>query len=385
MGECFHASNMGRCTGATYRVSGTRARSAARAGPGTHFLSPADNGRWYGRGTDCVRPGGRRPPRRGLTRIAVHTLEIHDLHIRFPAGAAVDGVSLALGHGETLGLVGESGCGKTLTALSIMRLTPPDARLSGAIRFHEHDLLRCSEPQMTSLRGRHLAMIFQEPMTALNPVLTAGMQVAEMYRLHENSPRKLAAERAVAALAQVHIPDPGRSAGCYPHQLSGGMRQRVTIAMALACRPDILIADEPTTALDVTVQAQILDLMLEMQETLGMSMIFISHAMGVVSQVADRIAVMYAGKIVEIGPAAAVLDNPRHPYTRALLETIPQLGRRRQSLPTIPGLVADIGTAFQGCRFADRCAIGDEACRKREPELELDGEDHGAACFKAGE
>ncbi|NJN46708.1 MAG: ATP-binding cassette domain-containing protein, partial [Candidatus Competibacteraceae bacterium] len=276
-------------------------------------------------------------------------LTVRDLTVAFGPFSAVDRLNFTLQRGETLGVVGESGCGKSLTGLSLLRLTPPGATLTGEIDFDGHALLAMPETEMKTLRGRRIAMVFQEPVTALNPVYAVGAQVAEMFILHQHATRKTAWQQALAALQRVHIPDAARRARDYPHQLSGGMRQRVMIAMALACRPEVLIADEPTTALDVTVQAQILDLMLELQGQMGMAMLFISHDMGIISQVADRVLVMYAGKAMECASTRAVLKNPVHPYTRALLKTLPRLSERRGPLPTIAGTVPTLRDKTSGC------------------------------------
>jgi oligopeptide/dipeptide ABC transporter ATP-binding protein len=278
--------------------------------------------------------------------------------------------------------VGESGCGKSLTGLSLLKLTPPGATLLGEIDFDGQALLEISENTMKTLRGRRIAMVFQEPMTALNPVYTVGAQVAEMFILHQKATRKSAWEQALEALQRVRIPDPARRARDYPHQLSGGMRQRVMIAMALACRPEVLIADEPTTALDVTVQAQILDLMLELQEQMGMAMLFISHDMGIISQVADRVLVMYAGKTMECASTQTVLKNPAHPYTRALLKTLPRLGERRGPLPTIAGTVPTLRDKASGCVFANRCSLANERCTRLEPALQQYDDQHWVACLE---
>ena len=275
-------------------------------------------------------------------------LEVENLRTFFhadgAAARAVDGVSFTVGSGETLAIVGESGSGKSVTSLSIMRLisSPPGEIADGVVRFRGRDLLLLSEPAMRAVRGNEIGMIFQEPMSSLNPLLTVGEQIAEVVRLHQGLGRAAARRHAVEMLTRVNIPDPARRAGEYPHRLSGGMRQRVMIAMALACHPALLIADEPTTALDVTIQAQILQLIRTLQAEMGMSVLFITHNLGVVAQIADRVAVMYAGRIVEQGDVVTVLTSPRHPYTRALLRSIPRVE----------------GDAIQrggGCRFRGRC------------------------------
>ena len=309
-------------------------------------------------------------------------LEVRDLSVTIRGHHAVDRLSYTIKRGETLGVVGESGCGKTLAALALLGLTPNIAQCSGQALFGGRDLIQSSEPELQNIRGGQIAMIFQEPMTALNPVLTVGEQIAEMYVLHQGLTMRQARHMAVDALARVHIAD-AYHCGCdYPHQLSGGQRQRVMIAMAMACGPQLLIADEPTTALDVTVQAQILDLILDMQEELGMSVLFISHNLGVISQVADRVMVMYHGRAVECAPNDVLLHDPLHPYTQALLETLPQIGARAEQLPTIPGTVPPLNAQRQGCNFADRCRYADPQCRQHEPILSGFGDQHQVSCFK---
>jgi oligopeptide/dipeptide ABC transporter ATP-binding protein len=300
-------------------------------------------------------------------------LEVENLQTLFHAeGAiarAVDGVSFTVAAGETLAIVGESGSGKSVTSLSIMRLvpTPPGEIAGGRVRFRGRDLLTLSEPEMRRVRGNEISIIFQEPMSSLNPLLPVGEQVAEVLRHHQGHSRKIARHEAVQMLAHVNIPDPELRAREYPHRLSGGMRQRVMIAIALACRPALLIADEPTTALDVTIQAQILHLIRALQAEMNMSVLFITHNLGVVAQVADRVAVMYAGRIVEQGEVGAVFADPLHPYTRALLRSIPRVesaGRDPlRRLLSIPGQVASPVALPPGCRYAPRCALADQACR----------------------
>ncbi len=312
-------------------------------------------------------------------------MEVRGLTVAFPGDGgdevAVDGIDYDLMAGRTLGVVGESGCGKTMAALALLRLTPPPGRITaGTVRFAGEDLLTVSEDHMRSLRGDRMAMIFQEPMTALNPVFTVGDQIAEALTSHRAMGRAAAWKQAVALLDQVGIPAPSARAHDYPHSMSGGQRQRVMIAMALACRPALLIADEPTTALDVTVQAQILELLLGLQEEMGMAIQFISHDLGVISEVADEIAVMYAGRIVERAPADSLFSRPRHPYTRALLETIPRLNERRRRLPSIPGSVPAPGSLPRGCRYANRCPLAEPQCREAEPALEAIAPGHWAAC-----
>ena len=316
-------------------------------------------------------------------------LEVDGLEVVFPTrrGAlrAVDGISYDIATRRTLGVVGESGCGKSVTALTLLRLVPPPGAITGgSIHLEGIDLLSLSETQMERVRGNRIAMIFQEPMTSLNPVFTVGDQIAEAFRIHRNASRAEAREQAVELLHRVGIPAPRARARDYPHRLSGGMRQRAMIAMALACRPALLIADEPTTALDVTVQAQILELMLDIQAAFGMAIQFISHNLGVISEVADEVMVMYAGRVVEHAPAQALFANPLHPYTRALMDTVPRLGRRRR--PTaIPGTVPDPFDLPRGCRFSDRCPLAGAECREAEPELLDEGGGHRVACFKAGQ
>jgi oligopeptide/dipeptide ABC transporter ATP-binding protein len=279
-------------------------------------------------------------------------------------------------------VVGESGCGKSMTALALMGLVPAPGRVSGSVRFEGRELVGQAETGWRALRGARIAMVFQEPMTSLNPVMTIGRQIAEVMVLHQDFGWAAAEGRAVELLAAVGIPSARERAAAYPHQLSGGMRQRAMIAMALACRPALLIADEPTTALDVTIQAQILDLILDLQREIGMAVQFISHNLAVVSEVADEIVVMYAGRIVEQAPAKALFAAPRHPYTRGLIATLPDPARHAARLPVIPGSVPSLDAAGEGCRFADRCALADAGCRAREPALEAVAPGHRVACLK---
>jgi oligopeptide/dipeptide ABC transporter ATP-binding protein len=301
---------------------------------------------------------------------------------------AVDDISFSLSKGKTLGIVGESGCGKSVTSLSIMRLiaSPPGNIDSGEIIFKGEDLLKLSEDRMRQIRGNEIGMIFQEPMTSLNPVFTCGYQIAESITLHQktltNSQIK---EKAIEMLKIVGIPAPEKRYDEYPHQLSGGMRQRVMIAMALSCSPSLLIADEPTTALDVTIQAQILDLMRKLQKELKSSMILITHDLGVVAEMCDEVAVMYAGKIIEIGSVEDIFYRPQHHYTRGLLDSIPhfETGQRLNKLNTIPGMVPSLNNLPKGCRFQDRCKKKSDKCIIEEPILLSNSENpkHQWACF----
>ncbi len=318
-------------------------------------------------------------------------LTIEDLVVAFHTDEgslrAVDGVSYEVPRGRIVGVVGESGCGKSVTALSVMRLVPipPGAIEGGRILFEGRDLLTLSEREMRALRGDRIAMIFQEPMSALNPVYTVGEQIVEAIRLHRDVDRAEARRRAVEALGQVGIPAPEERIDSYPHELSGGMRQRVMIAMALACEPDLLIADEPTTALDVTIQAQILELLSRLQRETGMSIVLITHDLGVVAEFAHHIVVMYAGKVVERAETATLFEQPLHPYTRGLLRSVPSYGdnARKPRLPTIAGVVPDLRNLPPGCRFADRCARVTDRCRRQEPTLRTVGPGRLVACWEA--
>jgi peptide/nickel transport system ATP-binding protein/oligopeptide transport system ATP-binding protein len=299
--------------------------------------------------------------------------------------AAVDGVDLEVPRGRTLGIVGESGCGKSMLSLSVMRLVPPPGRIAaGRVLLEGRDLLRLPMSEIRDIRGSRVAMIFQEPMTSLNPVHTIGWQITEAMRAHDKraSDRELR-DRAIEALKRVRIPSPERRFDDYPHQLSGGMRQRVMIAMALACRPALLIADEPTTALDVTVQAQILDLLRDLQAETGMSIILITHDLGVVAEMADEVAVMYAGRVVERAAAAEIFASPQHPYTLGLLGSIPRLDEDRERLLAIEGAVPPPFALPQGCRFHPRCPFAIEACTRTQPALEAVAAGHLAACIRA--
>jgi len=314
-------------------------------------------------------------------------LQIDNLRVVFGSGrseqVAVDGVSLTLAVGEVLGIVGESGCGKSLTALSILGLVPkPTGRIQGGqILLNGKDLAQASEVEMNRIRGKEIAMIFQEPMTALNPVIKVGEQIAETIRVHEGVSREVARRRALELLERVGMSNPRQRIDQYPHELSGGMRQRVMIAIALACRPKILIADEPTTALDVTIQAQILALLKELQQEFGMAMILITHDLGVVAQVADRVAVMYAGRIVEDGSAIEVFEQPAHPYTRSLLASIPALDQEYSRLQTIQGMVPSLAKLPSGCRFHPRCPEARVQCAQYTPRSTTIGQSHRAACL----
>jgi len=318
-------------------------------------------------------------------------LTVQDLQTHFFTGEgvvrAVDGVTLCVRPGETLGLVGESGCGKTVTALSILRLVPdpPGKIVGGTICFEGRDLLRLPEEEMRGIRGCAISMIFQEPMTSLNPVFTVGEQVAEGIRHHQKVSRREAWDRAVEVLRRVKIPDPARRAYEYPHQLSGGLRQRVMIAMALALGPRLLIADEPTTALDVTIQAQIIELLMGLQEEMQMAVILITHDLGVIAETADRVVVMYAGRVVEEASAEQLFETPLHPYTQGLLESLPKLeaGKRHRRLTAIPGLIPNLLDLPTGCKFAPRCpkVVGD--CWPTEPDLREVRPGHWARCILA--
>jgi len=324
-------------------------------------------------------------------------LDIRGLETQFRTEAgvvrAVDGLSYNVRAGETLGVVGESGCGKSVTALSILRLVPnpPGEIVGGAIDFLGRNLLELTEREMEDIRGNDISMIFQEPMTALNPLYPVGRQIAESLREHQGLGRREAMRRAVEMLRLVAIPEPESRASAYPHQLSGGMRQRVMIAMALACDPKVLIADEPTTALDVTIQAQILDLMRSLQEKTGTAIVLITHDMGVVAENADRVVVMYAGRKVEEAPMAELFDHPSHPYTRGLLGSIPSFEAaaqapdgRRPRLNEIKGMVPSLTDLPPGCAFAPRCRHASDRCREASPPLRELRPEHWVACWHAG-
>jgi len=321
-----------------------------------------------------------------VTLLAVRNLRVL---FRTEAGevAAVDDVSFDVAEGEVLGIVGESGSGKSVTALSIMGLLPsPPARIGGgSVVFQGRELLGLGERAMRSIRGPGIGMIFQEPVTSLNPVFTIGEQLMETVRVHERVGRNAQRERAIDMLARVGIATPKRRLHDYPHQLSGGMRQRVMIAMALACSPKLLIADEPTTALDVTIQQQILELLLDLREELKMAIVIITHNMGVVAETADRVIVMYAGKIVERAPVGELFARPAHPYTRGLLESIPTLTDERERLKTIPGTLPNPAALPRGCRFEPRCSFRVDACAAAVPPLLAMGAGHESACIRRNE
>ena len=320
-----------------------------------------------------------------------HLLEVRDLKTYFytydGTARAVDGVSYHLDSGEALGIVGESGCGKSVTASSIMRIVPdpPGRIVSGEICLHGQDLVPLTQKAMRSIRGRRVAMIFQEPMTSLNPVFTIGDQIAEMFTLHKGMRKRDALDAAADMLERVQIPAPRRRISEYPHQLSGGMRQRAMIAMALACEPELLIADEPTTALDVTVQAQILDLMLNLKEDLGTAIQMITHDLGVIAEMADRIVVMYASRVVEEASTVELFKNTLHPYTQGLLDSIPLLGSRtageQRKLNEIKGIVPSLYALPRGCKFQARCPHAMQICNEREPGLETVADEHAVRCW----
>ncbi|MFP4243167.1 MAG: ABC transporter ATP-binding protein [Chitinispirillaceae bacterium] len=313
-------------------------------------------------------------------------IQCEDLHVSFSiqkeTARAVRGVSFELNDKETLGIVGESGCGKSVTALSIMRLisTPPGKIEAGEIHFEQKDLLRLPEKEMRRIRGKRISMIFQDPMTSLNPVFTCGDQIDEVLKLHKGMAKSESADHSRHLLSEVGIADPARAYSSYPHQLSGGMRQRVMIAMALACSPRLLIADEPTTALDVTVQARLLELMRKLQDTKNMSMILITHNLGIVADMAHKIMVMYAGEVMESAPAREIFDSPGHPYTQCLLDTIPLLGRKKERLTVIPGDVPTPQQIPEGCPFHPRCPKAFKRCRLDHPQLHSAEDNHLVRC-----
>jgi len=316
-------------------------------------------------------------------------LKVQDLAVGFESGGvvsrAVDGVSFEVRRGRTLGIVGESGCGKSVTAFSIMRLLPqPHGRIEGgSIQFEGQDLARAGEVELHRIRGGRIGMVFQEPLSALNPVQTIGRQMAEALLLHKEITKRQALGQAVLLLGKVGIPSPEVRIREYPHQLSGGMRQRVVIAMALSCNPSLLIADEPTTALDVTIQAQILDLMLSLQREMGMAIVLITHDLGVIAQACDEVVVMYAGRVAEQGPVDEIFKRPMHPYTRGLLASIPRLTTARKTrLPTIEGAVPSLADMPAGCRFQNRCPYAEQRCRDGRPPLEEAAEGHFVSCLR---
>ena len=321
-------------------------------------------------------------------------LEVEDLRVEFKTrrgvASVLNGVSFDVRAGETLCVVGESGCGKSMTALALLRLipSPPGRIAAGQVRFDGQNLVQASQAEMRKIRGNRISMIFQEPMTSLNPVYTVGNQIGEALKLHTPLSDAEVRERTIAMLRQVGIPAPERRIDDYPHQLSGGMRQRVMIAMALACEPEILIADEPTTALDVTVQAQIFDLLRKLQHDHGTAIVMITHDMGAVAEMADRVMVMYAGRVIEQGPVAHVLGQPLHPYTQGLIACLPELGSsagadsQRQTLPEIPGMVPSIWELGTNCAFHERCAHAQPICRDSVPPMAVhEGRTHGVACW----
>ena len=295
---------------------------------------------------------------------------------------AVDDISFSIKKSETVGLVGESGCGKSVTSLSLLRMIDSPGKIeSGEIFFNQRNLLDLSESEIRKIRGNEISMIFQEPMNCLNPVFTIGNQIGEVFRIHRNLSKKESTLKTIEMLKLVNIPSPEKRINDYPHHLSGGMRQRVMIAMALACHPKFLIADEPTTALDVTVQAQILTLMAQLQSELGMAILFITHDLGVVAEICDRVMIMYAGKIVESGRVSKVFKEPRHPYTKGLLDSIPKLGQKKHFLPTVGGTIPSLWELPKGCRFSNRCPYKKEICQKEEPRLENIGPQESVACW----
>ena len=325
----------------------------------------------------------------GSTRKRI--LKVRDLSVSFATengpAKVIEDVSFSVEHGRTLGLVGESGCGKSVTAMSIIRLlpSPPSQVESGRIFFNGDDMLELNDAEMRSIRGNRIGMIFQEPMTSLNPTFSIGFQIGEVLRIHRGLGRNRTRERCIELLEMVGVGSAASRLDQYPHQLSGGLRQRVMIAMAIACRPGLLIADEPTTALDVTIQAQILDLLVKLQKDLNMSILMITHDLGVVAEFCDHVVVMYAGKIVEKAPVEQIFSHPRHPYTHGLMTSIPQIGRKRTYLPTIPGMVPGIGQRPAGCYFVDRCNRAKEICRNSEPLLDGQGTETRLACWNPHE
>jgi peptide/nickel transport system ATP-binding protein len=316
----------------------------------------------------------------------VTLLEVSDLTVTFHTEdgpvLAVDSASFTMAEQDVLALVGESGCGKSVTALALTGLLPPNAEVSGSVRFAERELVGLPENRLSGVRGRDVAYVFQEPMTSLNPVLTVGRQIREVLYRHQRMARAAASRRALELLTQVGIPEPRRRLGEYPHQLSGGMRQRVMIAMALACRPRLLVADEPTTALDVTIQAGILDLLRTLSAEIGTAVLLITHDLGVVADIADRVVVMYAGRTIEESIVDGLFTGPSHPYTRGLLDAVPNPARRTDGgLREIPGLVPVLSSSSDSCTFADRCAYADDLCRTSRPPFEPGPAGHPVACW----
>jgi oligopeptide/dipeptide ABC transporter ATP-binding protein len=314
-------------------------------------------------------------------------LEVRNLRTSFGPVAAVDNVSFTVRKGEAVALVGESGCGKSVTAMSVMRLVAPPGKITGGeVHFKGRNLAGISERDMRNVRGNDIAMVFQEPMTSLNPVFKIGAQVAEAIRIHRKVSKKEAWQQAAAMLELVSIPDPVKRLDDYPHQLSGGMRQRVMIAMALSCDPELLIADEPTTALDVTIQAQIMELLANLQQRLGLAILLITHDLGVVAEFCERVVVMYTGRVVEEAPVRQLFASPAHPYTRGLLQSLPSLGREgAKRLPTIKGMVPSIANLPPGCKFNPRCPDVMEICLGREPALMAVGAGQTARCYLHGD
>lgn len=320
-----------------------------------------------------------------------NVLEVDGLHTYFSLDSAilkaVRGVDFSLARGRTLGLVGESGCGKTVTALSLMGLVPPPGKIvAGSVRLRDREdnfreLIGLSEKKMRRIRGREMGMIFQEPMTSLNPVFTIGEQVREAILVHEPVGREAARQRAIELLDAVKIPDPGSRYGDYPHQISGGQRQRVMIAIALACNPSVLIADEPTTALDVTVQARILELIARLRDQYRMAVLLVTHDLGVVAQSTERVAVMYLGRVVESGATRQLFARPGHPYTQALLDSVPRLGEEKRRLKTVQGVVPDLSRIPTGCSFHPRCPWAEEICRRESPEAREVEPGHRVECY----
>jgi len=318
-------------------------------------------------------------------------LEIKNLKTYFETSEgvvkAVDDVSFKVKRGKTLGLVGESGCGKSITAMSILRLVPSERIVSGKVVFNGEDILSLPEKKMRNIRGNKISMIFQEPMTSLNPVFTIGNQISEAVMVHQKISKKEALEKSIEMLKLVGIGSPEKRVYEYPHQMSGGMRQRVMIAMAISCNPDVLIADEPTTALDVTIQAQILDLVSRLQSEIHMAMILITHSLGIVAENAEDMLVMYAGKVMEHGKVKEIFAHPSHPYTKGLLESLPQIDKagNRKRLSAIPGSVPDLKNLPKGCSFYPRCSFRVDACMEKTPELENLGMEHFSRCIRAKE